>query len=153
MIALKHCHKYLVSTSFLAILLLSGCGDGIETYPVSGKVMLKDQPLKPKSGYVTLKPMADKDNTTKFEPSGAIQPDGTYVIYTTKNHSGAPPGWYKVIVTAKGDMPDKSEFTSDHRPLPKQLVHAKYGQAKTTPLMIEVVASPKAGAYDLKVEP
>ncbi len=37
------------------------------------------------------------------------------------------------------------------RPLSKSLLPAKYGQEESTPLAIEVVASPSKGAYDLDV--
>jgi hypothetical protein len=143
------------SVVFLVPLLvgLAGCADdGIgTTYPVSGKVLRPDgSPLSAKMGNVLFKPDAEKGNKTTFEPAGVIDESGNYVLYT-RDRRGAPPGWYNVIVTATGDPPaGKGPMT--HRPIPKQLVPAKYGQATTTPLHIEVVASPEAGAYDLKLK-
>lgn len=136
-----------------AALALCGCGDdGVgKTHPVAGKVLLGGTAIKVKSGYVMFKPDAQKGNPTKFEPTGQIDPDGSYVLYT-KTRRGAPPGWYKVVVTAAGDPPAPAKGGKS-RPLPGSLVPAKYGQEKTTPLSVEVVASPDAGAYDLNVDP
>ncbi|MDA1230916.1 MAG: hypothetical protein O2856_09090 [Planctomycetota bacterium] len=134
--------------------LLSGCvDDGIGTiYPVKGSVLQNAEPFKVKTGYVLLKPVAEKGNNTKFEPAGTIDADGNYNVYT-KQRSGAPPGWYKVIVTASGESPKPSPSQSTTRPLSKSLLPAKYGQEESTPLAIEVVASPSEGAYDLDVTP
>ena len=136
----------------LLSVLLSGCGDdGIGTvYPVNGRVLQNAEPFKVKTGYVLLKPDTEKGNNTKFEPAGTIDADGNYTVYT-KQRSGAPPGWYKVIVTASGESAKPSPSQSSTRPLSKSLLSSKYGQEKTTPLSIEVVASPPAGAYDLNV--
>ena len=137
----------------LAALALFGCGDdGVgKTHPVGGKVLLDGKAVKVKSGYVMFKPDAQKGNPTKFEPTGQIDPDGSYVLYT-QTRRGAPPGWYKVIVTASGDPPGPTKGGKS-RPVAGSLVPAKYGQEKTTPLSVEVVASPGAGAYDLNVDP
>jgi hypothetical protein len=127
-----------------------GCGDdsGVgKTYPVAGKVTLDDEPLTAMSGTVLFKPDASKGNTSSFEPVGNLDEQGNYTL-NTKGKKGAPPGWYKVIVTATGEMlPAKGNV----HPRPKSLVPAKYGQDKTTNLFIEVVDDPAAGAYDLKL--
>lgn len=136
-------------------LLASGCGDdsGVgTTYPVRGKVSINNEPLKASTTVILFKPNVERGNKTPFEPAGAVDQDGNYSL-ATKGRQGAPPGWYKVIVTATA-MPSErgpGKGSSAHRPTPKSLVPAKYGQAKTTPLEIEVVESPSAGAYDLKV--
>lgn len=133
-------------------ILLIGCGsDDTETlYPVNGRVLQGTAPIRVKSGYVLLKPDVEKGNQTQFEPSGQIEADGSFVIYTNQR-PGAPPGWYKVVVTATGEPERKSPGKGTSRPTAKQLLPPKYGQAKTTPLSIEVVESPAAGAYDLDV--
>jgi hypothetical protein len=132
--------------------LLSGCGkDEIGTvYPVSGRVLRNQEPIRVQSGYVVLKPDTANGNETTFEPSGTIDADGNYVIYT-RRRKGAPPGWYKVVITATGETPKPTKGRSTSRPVPKPVLPAKYGQAKTTPLSIEVVGNPSEGAYDLDV--
>jgi len=128
----------------------SGCGGGGKTYPVSGKVTVNGQPLVAKSAIVVFKPDASKGNTTPHEPTAQVDSSGNYSL-STKNQRGAPPGWYKVLVTAvdTGAPPATKKLT--RRPVPKSLVAPKYGQEKSTPLHVEVVASPDEGAYDLKL--
>lgn len=132
--------------------LLSGCGDdGIGTiYPVEGRVLQNAEPIKVRSGFVVLKPDTARGNTTSFEPAGTIDADGRYTIYT-KQRSGAPPGWYKVVLTASGESVNPPPGQSSTRPVPKSLLPASYGKEESTPLSIEVVASPSEGAYDLEI--
>lgn len=140
-----------LAPAMLLCILAAGCGsDDIPLHPVQGRVLKKGQPVEVASGYVVLKPDADKGNETKFEPAGMIDSDGNFVIYT-KERKGAPPGWYKVVITATGEAPKPKKGRNTSRPIAKPLLPARYGQAKTTPLSIEVVADPAEGAYDLNV--
>jgi hypothetical protein len=74
---------------------------------VSGKVTVDQDPLKSRGGVVNLVPNKDKGNTTTLEPTGVVDEDGNYTVYYAKKKKGAPPGWYKVQVTAMppGDQP------------------------------------------------
>jgi len=140
----------LSAAAVLVALLASGCGDdsGVGTvYPVHGKIFLNNEPFKASTTVIVFKPNASRGNKTAFDPAGKVDEDGNYTLLT-KGRSGAPPGWYKVVVTATG-APGKG--ATKHRPLPLSLLPAKYGQAKTTPLEVEVVADPRDGAYDLKL--
>lgn len=132
----------------------SGCGDasGVgRTLPVSGKVTFNNAPWTANTTIVLFKPDADRGNTSPFEPSGTVDENGTYVL-TTKGKKGAPPGWYKVIVIARAEAPPQHpKNLKSHRPVAKSLLPAKYGQEKTSELAIEVVETPAAGAYDLKL--
>lgn len=136
----------------LAGMLCAGCGsDDIgPLHPVKGRVLRNGDPIKVQSGYIVLKADADKGNESPYQPSGKIEPDGSFEIYT-KERKGAPPGWYKVVVTATGEVPKPTKSRSRSRPVAKQVVASKYGQEKTTPLSIEVVESPSEDAYDLDV--
>src|SRR5262249_53600865 len=134
----------------LLALVASGCGNNEvgKTYPVRGTVTIDGEPLVSKTAVVLFKPDAAKGNTTPFEPAASVDSSGGYVIQTRKQR-GAPPGWYKVIVTAtETESPPPSKGPVNKRPLPRSLVPGKYGQATTTPLDVEVVESPTAGAYD-----
>src|SRR5262245_45987082 len=145
----------LLAAALLLALPASGCGgdDGVgKTSPVRGKVTLDGEPLVSKPATVGFKPDASKGNTTTFEPAASVDSSGNYTLLT-KKRSGAPAGWYKVVVTATGmasEPPDPKQPVTK-RPVPKSLVPGKYGQASTTPLLVEVVASPGDGAYDLKL--
>jgi hypothetical protein len=138
---------------FLLVCLTSGCGDGSRvgpTFPVSGKITFLNDPLPAKNTIVLLKPDASRGNSSPFEPTGTVDGSGTYTV-RTEGKTGAPPGWYKVVVTARDDAPVAHSKTPNHRPVSRSLVPAKYGQEKTTDLVIEVVENPPPGAYDLKL--
>jgi hypothetical protein len=133
--------------------LASGCGDnsGVgETFPVTGKITIHNEPLTAASTVVLFTPDASKGNTSQFEPAGTVDEDGNYTL-TTKGKKGAPPGWYKVIVTATASAPVHARTPKQHPRAGQSLIPAKYGLAKTTDLVIEVVANPSPGSYDLKL--
>ena len=138
--------------AFGGLLFVSGCGDSSDvgkTFPVSGKIYLDNRPLTATTTTVLFKPDASKGNTSTLEPAGTLDDNGTYRLLT-KGKEGAPPGWYKVIVTA---IDPKAPLQTGKRrePAPRSLVPGKYGQAGTSDLVIEVVESPQPGAYDLKL--
>lgn len=135
----------------IVLALATGCSEGIgKTHSVNGKVTIDGSPLTAKSTVITLIPDKSKGNNTPYEPAATVDSSGNYTVYT-KNQRGAPPGWYKVVVTAVGEPAPPATTPLKQRPAPKSLVPPRYGQASTTPLEIEVVASPASGAYDLKL--
>ena len=126
------------------IVSLSGCGgSGSTLIPVEGKVQADGKALT--RGSVAFHPDAKKGNDSKKIPGGDIGADGSYKLYTDAQ-PGAPPGWYKVTVVSQGEVdntkPDKAG---------KSPVERRFSDPKDTPLSVEVTASPKAGAYELKV--
>jgi hypothetical protein len=143
-------------TVCLLALLAVGCGDdsGIgEIYPVRGKISFDGEPLVEESTTVLFVPDADRGNEDSFEAVGTVDSDGNYTV-STKGKNGAGPGWYKVVVTALAETPQHHTGHRDGkslRPVAKSLLPAEYGQAATTPLAVEVVAEPEAGAYDLEL--
>jgi hypothetical protein len=125
---------------FLWVVLGAGCGKpALPMAPVSGKVTVDKQPVT--SGQVTLIPLDDVNHTDLS--AGTIDAHGEYKI-STGGKDGAPLGKYKVTVTASM-MP-----TGDGKP-PSQPFDRKFGDSQKTPLTIEVVSNPTAGAYDLKL--
>jgi hypothetical protein len=134
--------------------LAAGCGDasGVgPTFPVAGKVTFNNAPLTAKNTVILFKPDAARGNTSRFEPSGTVDADGNYSL-TTRGKNGAPPGWYKVVVTAREEAePVHPKGPQRHRPVSKSLLPVRYGQAQTTDLSVEVVEGPAPGAYDLKL--
>jgi hypothetical protein len=120
------------------------------TFPVSGKITFMNEPLAAKNTIILLKPDASKGNSCPFEPTGTVDESGTYVL-RTEGKTGAPPGWYKVVVTARDDAAVAHPKGKQSRPVSSSLLPAKYGQEKTTDLVIEVVENPGPGAYDLKL--
>jgi hypothetical protein len=130
--------------SLLAVLVVSltGCGSGgARVVPVAGTVTLGEQPVA--SGTVTLVPLAAGDTAA---PVGTIE-NGRYTL-ATGAQEGAPLGKYKVVVNASAPTNPDDPYS-----LPKSLVPQKYTDPAKTDLVIEIVAAPASGAYDLKLRP
>src|SRR5437016_1113643 len=89
--------RWFAFASICAALLAAGCGG--PRHPVAGRVLLEGQPLANVQGAVVLKPDASKGNKRKVLPIGVLNRDGSFSV-VTDGKPGAPPGWYKVIVTA-----------------------------------------------------
>jgi hypothetical protein len=134
-------------------LLAAGCGpSGVTLYPVTGKITFDDEPFVRQTTTVVLKSVAAKPDEAEaeLEPVGKIDFSGNYEVFTGAR-KGAPPGRYKVVVTAHDEAVDLKKARSK-RPVPNSLLPFKYASAETTDLEIEVVPRPAAGAYDLKLK-
>jgi hypothetical protein len=143
-----------VPVLLLLLVLALGCGDssGVgKTYPVLGKITFKNEPWTAESTMILLKPDRSKGNQSPHESVGTVDEQGGYTI-TTKGKEGAPPGWYKVLVTATGNYEEHPKGKNRH-PGPRSILPPKYGQETTTDLAIEVVELPSPNAYDLKLSP
>jgi hypothetical protein len=129
-----------------ATLPLCGCGkSGPVLHEVQGTVKFGSQPLT--TGTVSLR--AERDNTTRHQPTGLIDEQGRYRIYTT-GQPGAPPGWYRVVVFATEPLVDSGKVSPG---LPKSIIPVRYNNVSTSPFSFEVKASPAAGEYDLQLDP
>jgi hypothetical protein len=134
--------------AFLALLpslvLTPGCGPSLPPlFPVSGKVTLGDKPLT--EGQVSLIPEGNQ-LPVGLTITGQIDSSGVYKIYTA-GKEGAPEGKYKVTVVPllTGGSDGKK---SGSLPFNK-----KFCDPTKTTLVIQVSASPKENAYDLKLTP
>ena len=130
---------------FMLLGALGGCdSSGVgRLVPVQGAVLVDGQPLA--TGSLVFKPNAEKGNSSKFEPAATINADGSYQLFTAER-AGAPLGWYKVSVVAQAAPDEKNPYAP-----PKHLVHSRYGDPNSSGLEVEVVESPAAAAYDLKL--
>jgi hypothetical protein len=124
--------------------LLLGCGENLKTVPVSGRVTVGGKPLP--LGSVSYVPDATKGNNVRVTPSGSIDANGNYEL-GSKGQTGAPPGWYKVVVRTVIAGMDPTESAK----APK--INASYGSPATTPLSREVMPDAAANAYDLQLTP
>jgi hypothetical protein len=139
----------------LVALIVAGCGDsdGADiAYPVRGQISFDGQPLVEESTTVLFQPDVERGNDAAFHAIGTVDGDGNYTL-KTNGKNGASPGWYKVVVTALADTPEHATGPKDARirPVARSLLPARYGQAQTTPLQVEVVAEPDDDAYDLNL--
>ena len=141
--AARGCLRQSVPAFVLVVSLAAGCSPGAGSlHKVSGKVTVDGTPLN--TGTVRFVPDKARGNTATAEPVGTIGPDGTYTL-STNGKTGAPPGWYQVTVNAT-EVPESSKPFSG-----KALVARKYNAPESSGLSVEVVSSPKPGAYDLQV--
>ena len=98
---------------FLASVLLFavGCGSGLGTVPVTGKVTLDGEPVE---GAMVV---FNADSADGRSASGMTDASGAYVLTTEFNGDGALPGSYKVAVSKfeGGDdgMPDTTGMSED----------------------------------------
>jgi hypothetical protein len=126
-----------------------GCGGDDEVgklYPVSGRILVDGKPLTGVGqGSVSFHGDGAKGNQTMHIPTGAIDPEGKFELVTV-GRKGAPPGWYKVLVSASANKPEEGPV------MPRRLLDDKYYDVQKTDLSIEVVAKPSPGAYDLNVK-
>jgi hypothetical protein len=109
--------------------------------PVAGQVLLDGQPLK--GGIVKFHADASKGNEARFSPSGEIDTDGNYELYTA-NKKGAPLGWYRVVI-APVETADNSKGAHKDAKLP---FNAKFTRDDKTPLRMEVK---EKGDYKLEL--
>jgi hypothetical protein len=126
----------------LILFLSAGCSDPstVATVPVSGKVTVDGRPIA--SGQVSFTAADDKVGAGLC--TGSIGADSAYKI-SSDGKPGAQPGKYKVTVTPSMVPPAGGV----RPPLP---YNASYSNPQLTPLVIEVVSNPAAGAYDLKLK-
>ena len=122
---------------------MTGCGGSEGLHAVKGKVLLTDgKPLT--KGSVRFVPDKDKGNKSVDEPVGEIGSDGSYSLMTA-GKKGAAAGWYNVSVTS-AEIPDSSKPNAV-----TSYVAPHFNNPATSKLSVEVVASPGADAYNLKV--
>jgi hypothetical protein len=125
---------------------LAGCGPPASPtmFPVEGQVRFEGKPLT--RGTVVLYPDGGRGNSTKHEPRGNIEPDGTYKI-VTHPHEGAPAGWYKVAVIATEPSDSKNPYS-----LPRSSIPERFKDPDKSGLTLEVQSQPRAGAYDFDLK-
>jgi hypothetical protein len=114
----------------------AGCG-GPRYVPVSGTATYNGKPLT--GLLVSFNPDPDKGNDARVSCVGRVGPDGKYSLLSDdgfKATKGARLGWYKVTLSA----PDEEAIPANK----------KYTDFRKTDMLVEVVADPKPGAYDLK---
>lgn len=133
------------------VLVVSGCGKKTPPMaPVSGKVTVDGQPVT--SGQVSFVPdvqILGVENPAEHASTGMSAgqiTNGEYKIYTS-GKEGAPLGKYKVTVT-----PSMVPTSPDAKSMPPTGFSKAYSDARSTPLNMEVIASPEPGRYDLKLK-
>jgi hypothetical protein len=88
-------------------------------------------------------PDKSSGNDSPLRAEGEIDAEGRYLLFA-RGKPGAPPGQYKVVVSA---VPPGAE-----RDASRLAVHPRYVVEDNTPLRVEVVPDPTPGHYDLKLK-
>jgi hypothetical protein len=131
--------------------LAAGCGGkGTKTYPVRGKVVVKNGQLgKLVGGYVRLESVPDP----KYKALGEIEEDGQFVLASfvddKKSVEGVPEGEYQVRVEPAGGE-DKPLNDDDPIIVRKGGVLLKYRDFKTSGLKYKV--EPRENTMTVEVE-
>lgn len=108
----------------------------------AGTLTVRGKPVP--NGTVTFYPHAAKGNATRHQPCGVVAADGRFELFAPGGRKGAPPGWHKVVVYAVDDpRPGKPN---------RYWVGTKYADPGSTPLSVEVVATPEPGRYDRQLD-
>ncbi len=134
-----------IVTVALILGTMAGCSESIDrpkTFPVSGKVTYKGQPVT--RGTITFQP--DQGQAAVAE----IQSDGTYHLSTFGEADGAAAGHYRVYVISNTADPNLMPGSSPGWKPPKDLVPAKYGKAETSGL--ETTVSDGKKEYDFNLQ-
>src|SRR5437879_5932382 len=133
----------IVGVVAIVVAMLAGCGKdagvGEKLVPVVGAVTVNGQPLT--TGGVTFHPDVAKGNNTQHLPAGVLDAEGKYKLLTATKE-GAPPGWYKVTVSAQAPADAKNPYAP-----PKHLIGPKFGNVQTSGLTVQVVENHAPGAY------
>ena len=135
--------RWLGLAGLLIAVAVTGCGKaGPKMAPVSGTVTVDGVPLT--AGQVTFVPVdtAEKPGNTGFS-GGTLDATGKYTIFTG-GEAGAPLGKYKATV-------NPSMVPMAGGGAPPTAFNAKFRDAKTSTLDVEVVDGAPAGKYDLKL--
>jgi hypothetical protein len=119
-------------------LVMAGCGAEEKSLlvPVRGRVTLDDKPLP--RGTVSFRLI---DSDIADQPTGRIEPDGQYVVYT-QGRPGAKPGRYAAVVFANEELATKAGAA--HPGMPKSIIPKQYNAPQTSPLKVEVTSEGKS---------
>lgn len=125
----------------IGIVVFTGCGTGIKTHPVAGKIEISSGDIKPLAGH-TIEVALDSD--PKVRAAGQIQADGTFELETLQGGTvlkGALPGSYKArLVLADDDLKE--------RILAAKAIPPRYLQFEKSGLSLQV---PAPDAVSLKI--
>jgi hypothetical protein len=131
--------------------LTAGCGGGLKTYPVEGRVVYDDgSPVL--GGIINFE--TDRGNTANGEPNtinatGAVEPDGSFRLITNRQFEGAVVGVHRVAVS---EAPSTvSDFDAMQKSSRKTIAIARrYASFDTSGLTATV--EPKANSITITVK-
>ena len=136
----------------VTLFLAAGCGDKFKTYPVTGKVTYKGEPVA--GATVSFNPKVQGQGDDGY---ARTDNNGVYKLQTQlgKPEGGTTPGEYFVRVSKVESVPTGKTFvestgTVNQETRPVSVLPDKYGSALTTPLSFTV--EKKKNTYDIVIE-
>ncbi len=121
--------------------VLTGCGDGRDGVPVSGKITVKGQPLA--DILVTFQPLGEGIGST-----GTTDSDGRYTLQFADNQQeGAAPGKHQVTFQ---DLLDKPAVDTDAGPAPPSKSRLPASAHETVHEFVVPPDGTAAADFDLK---
>ena len=139
----------LVILGFAILFFAAGCGDKFKTYPVTGKVTYKGDPVA--GATISFNPKVQGQGDDGY---ARTDDNGVYKLQTQlgKPEGGTTPGEYYVRVTksesvstGRSSTDSTGNVVEEMRPV--SLLPAKYGTALTSPLSFTV--EKKKNTYDI----
>jgi hypothetical protein len=125
---------YVLLAASLMSLAFSGCGKGLETYPVQGKVQFANgKPLVGGSVEFLTRDAEGKAVNAR----GAINDDGTFQV-KTRDQEGAIAGKHQIVV-----MPVRVDAVSKTTVIPPNPLDPRFGNYATSGLSFTVEAKPE----------
>lgn len=130
--------------------LLAGCGQGLGTVPITGKVFYQGQPLG--DGDVLYAPVDPNGRLARAQ----LKPDGTFTL-STNAELGAMPGEYKVVILAYAPHPGepgRGDTPADAAPpmiVRDFIIPKKYTTPEETPFQ-DTVDADHPGYKEWKIE-
>jgi hypothetical protein len=121
------CRLGMVGLVVLSAVFVPACNRStVKLYPVTGKVLYKDQPAE--GAQIVFQPAGDENAQYQGpRPSAVVGPDGTFSLHTDPLGDGAPAGDYAVFITW---FPENARELEN----PKNKLPPKYGDP-TTPVL------------------
>ena len=130
---LSRCVRFLVVAGLVVSLASCGRGDRKAIYPVHGKVLFQGKAAE--GAQVTLVPLDDDANMPR--PGAQVKRNGSFRLSTYASYDDAPAGSYAVTIVYRS--PEKKVDGENAGP---DLLRGMYGDARTTPLRIEIKEGP-----------
>jgi hypothetical protein len=124
-----------------------GCGDGhVQTFPVSGQVLVKGKPAE--GAFVVFHPKggSDKDKAVP-RPYATTNADGQFQMTTYEEEDGAPAGSYRVSIVWRPVPKSRLEAEGPDR------LHGKYSNPASSGLDVEVSKDPSTVLKPFQLSP
>ncbi|WP_425614047.1 hypothetical protein NA78x_003900 [Anatilimnocola sp. NA78] len=117
--------------AFLVVIAIVGCSSREPTYPVTGKVVFKDDGTPAATGVTVVFESTKKPYARS---AGVIQPDGTFVLSTDRPDNGAMAGEHRVSISRLAADGSGRDLTAQL----SRTIDPKYLEFRTSNLVLDI---------------